>query len=423
MNIEKSLLGALLLDKDAIYQIMDFIEHRDFSEVKHQIIYQTYFDLFVSGTQIDLVTLSSELENKNLLQQVGGRTYLVELTNSVFTSSHILEYATRIKDKSLRRQILEAQRKNEQIVKEEDKDINLVLAEAQNNIIAISPIKQKNDSISEAVKNLEALQEQYAQKYKDGKKFIGIPCGFEKIDNAIDGLRAGHFWIIGGWHGTGKTSLALNFIHSVLEQQIPCSIISLEMSPEDLTAKLIGIRHELSSSKIIKGIHDARTKDKIEEGKAFLKQTNLDIHTEFDLEKIKMQIRKDVYTRKVRVVLIDYLQKFTHEKIFEETPLMSKAAKELSNLAQELQITIIALSQISNETQKGQGAGAGFKGSGTIEASADLAIRIKRDKAQEDPNNEWVDVQVLITKNKFGFDGVVEAKMHLPSGKFNMLNL
>lgn len=419
---EKSLLGSLLLDKDAIHKIIDLIETQDFYEIKHQIIFKTYLDLFTSGVKIDLIILSAELENKGLLQQIGGRSYLVELSNSTATASHITEYAQIVKDKSLRRQIIKAQHENEQIVKDENKEINLVLAEVQNKIVAISPLHQKNDSIQQAIQDLGTIQNQYAEKYKEGKKYIGIPCGFEKIDNAIDGLRPGHLWILGGWHGTGKTSLALNFIHNVIEQCVPCSIISLEMSPADLTAKLIGIRHLLSSAKIIKGINDWKTKENIDEGKAFLNQSNLDIHTEFDLEKIKMQIRKDVYTRKIKVVMIDYLQKFTHEKIYEETPLMSKAAKDLSNLAQELQITIIALSQISNETQKGQGAGAGFKGSGTIEASADLAIRIKRDKSKEEAG-EYVDVDVVITKNKFGFDGSCQAKMHLPSGKFEMLSL
>jgi len=150
---------------------------------------------------------------------------------------------------------------------------------------------------------------------------------------------------------------------------------------------------------------------------SFLNQTNLEIHTEFDYEKIVMQIRKDVYTRSVKVVMVDYIQKITHGKVYEETPLMAKIAQGLSNLAQELKISILLLSQISNEAQKGSGAGAGYKGSGAIEASADLAIVLKRDKKSEAPQQEWVDMKIIITKNKFGFDGNFDSWLHLKSGQ------
>lgn len=415
---EVAVLGSLLLDKNNWYKLIGLLTAPDFYEPKHQKIFACYEEMASSGQSIDLVTMSERLESKDELDKIGGRSYLIDLYNKTPTSAHLLQYAKIVKDRSLRRQLITAQYENESDIFNEEEAINTVIATTQNRLFSVNPVRVKSDKVQQILGDLESLQLEFQDKYRTGKKIIGYSCGIEKLDDAIDGLRPGHLWVIGGWHGTGKTSFALNIIHAVLEQMVPTSIITLEMSQVDLTAKLIGIRHELSSMKIIKGHLDPKTAESVEEGKWFLHQTNFEIHTEFDIEKIKLQIRKDVYVRGVKVVMIDYLQKIGSETIFEETALLSKTAKDLSNLAQELGITILAISQISNDAKIGKGAGAGFKGSGSIEASADLAIVLKRDKAKEEASADWVPVKIQITKNKFGFDGFDESFMHLPSGRY-----
>jgi len=414
---EMCLLGSLLLDPQAIFKIIDIIEAKDFYSGKHTNIYQTYQEMFVVGDQIDLATLSEKLRVKNLLDGIGGVSYLVGLTNTVPTASNIISYAKIVKDKSLRRQLLVAQTENEKEIYDEEKNISKVLATAQDRIYQITPLKSKSDLVNSIMAELEMVQADYSAKYEQGKKTIGYSSGFEKIDDVVDGLQAGHFWVVGAWHGTGKSSFVLNIIHSILEQGVPVSIFSNEMSQTQILAKLMGIRNEVSSMKILKGKNDREIMQRVDEAKLFLKQTNLEIHIEFEIEKIKMQIRKDVYTRGVKVVMIDYLQKIISDEISDETTLVSVASKALSNLAQELKITIILLSQISNDAQKGAGAGAGFKGSGTIEASADFALVLKRDKTKETPMEEWVEMKVQITKNKFGLDGIIPMWFHLKSGK------
>lgn len=417
LEAEMSLLGCLILDQNSVYSIIEFIEPEDFYNNIHQNIYKAYISLFTSGIKIDVLTLGEKLESQGILEQIGGKSYLVSLANSVPTSSNIQDYAKIIKDKSLRRQILEAQTNNFQEIYNEDKDINSVLASVQNSLYQINPVKTKSDNIKSILGELNKLQDEYSIKYESGKKILGFSSGIDKLDDIIDGLRPGHLWVVGAWHGTGKTSFALNIVHSLLEQNIPVSVVSTEMSQVDLTAKLIGIRHKISAMKVIKGKFDNSQLQRIKEAKQFLEQSNLEIHTEFDYEKIMMQIRKDVYTRGVKVVMIDYIQKLTHSKIYDETPLMAKIAQGLSNLAQELRITIILLSQISNEAQKGSGAGAGYKGSGAIEASADLALLLRRDKDKEMPEAEIVEMDIKITKNKFGLDGIIKTYFHLKSGQ------
>lgn len=416
-DAEESLLSCLMISSEKTLEVMGFIVASDFYDKKNQILYEIIVDLFCEGVKIDIITLKQKILDKGF-DKLLTMSYIAGISNKVTTTVNTKKYAETIKDKSIRRQLLEAQRKNEDTIYNEDESINKVLAVSQDNIFKISPLKNKDDSIIAIIRSLEKLQDEYAKKYESGKKLIGYSTGIEKLDNIIDGLRPGHFWVVGGWHGTGKTSFALNIVNSVLSQGVGVSIITLEMSQVDITAKMIGIREDVSSMMIIKGINTLDVNERIESGKLFMASSNLEIHSEFELDKIKMQIRKDVYTKETKVVLIDYLQKISAGNIYEETPLASKASKELANLAQELQITIILLSQISNEAQKGNGAGAGFKGSGTIEASADLAIVLKRDKTNENPEDEVVPVKIIITKNKFGLDGTINYNMKLTSGRF-----
>lgn len=416
LQAEKSLLGSLLVDKDAMYKILDLITPNDFYNLSNQRIFKACLDCFHKNKKIDLVILSDYFGNK--VNEIGGVSYLAGLSNAL-TSSHIIDYAKIIKDKSLRRQLIQAQFENESIISNEELNINSVISNVQNKIFKINPLKTKSDHITSILVDLEERQKLYAEKYEQGKTIIGYSSGIDKLDKAIDGLQEGHFWTIGSWHGVGKTSFALNIIHEVLMQNVPVSIISLEMGQVDITTKIMSIRNGISQQRIIKGKNDDAVQGLIQESKNFISKTNLEIHTEFDIDKIKMQIRKDFYIRGVKVVMIDYIQKIRHEKIYDETPLMSRASIELANLAQELRITIILLSQISNESKKGGGAGAGYKGTGTIEAVSDLAIILKRDKEKEEADAEFVPVKIHITKNKFGFDGSFDYWLHLKSGQFN----
>jgi replicative DNA helicase len=411
---EELLLGCLLLNSDDIYSVINILSPQDFYSIKNKEIYRVMVDMFEAGEKIDIVSVSQRLKDKKF----EAASYLTELINNSCLSFHLVNHAKIIKDKSLRRQLIAVQFKNEEIIYNETKEINSVLAEIQKAIFSITPLRAKSNKINDIIKDLDALQADYSEKYANGKDLIGLSCGFSKIDNVIDGLRPGHLWVIGGWLGTGKTSFALNIISNLLEQNAAISIITTEMSQIDLVAKLIGIKLNVSVSKIIKGKQDSLLLEQIEREKELLKNKNLEIHNEFDIDRIVMQIRRDFYTRKIKFVLVDYIQKIKSDKYSSEVQLLDNISSKLSNLAQELKITVLLISQISNEAHKGQSAGAGFRGSGQIEGCADLAILLKREKDKESPDQDIVPVKVIITKNKFGFDGAIDCQLTLKSGIF-----
>jgi len=417
-EIEQMVIGCLLINKDVIFKIIDFLNPDDFYFEKNAILYEVYLKMFNAGKKIDLIILVEELENKGFLEAI-TRSYITSCYNSVATPSHILDYALIVKDKSIRRKLLTSQQENEVEIYNENLDINQVLATTQNRIFEVSNTKPRNDSVQFILNDLEKLQAEYSQKYEQGLRLIGYSCGIPKLDNITDGLRPGHFWVVGGFRGTGKTFFALNIINNLLKQGVPVGIITLEMSQIDLIARLIGINKGFSAMKIIKGIHDNEEFQLIKNGKEFLDKQTLEIHQEYDLEKIKLLIRKDVYVKKVKVVMIDYIQKIMMSDLNEETALMSRISIQLANLAQQLKITIILLSQVSNQSEAVRTPGGGFKGSGTIEEVADLAIRLRRDKDKENKEAESVPIKICITKNKYGFDGIMDYFIHLPTGIFS----
>lgn len=418
---EMAVLGSVIIDPNSIYKILDYLDVQDFYKQAHATLYQTILKMFQGGKTIELLTLSQELSDAGKLSEIGGNSYLAALTNSITTSSSIRSHAEKVKDKSIRRKLIRTQDLNLSVIGNEEKDIDSVLAETQGNILKITHLGEADDSTTSILRELDAVHAEYLKKYEKGQKLLGVSCGFEKIDDIIDGLRPGHVWVVGGFTSTGKTQFALNIVHSVIEQNVPVSIISLEMSRIDTLARIMGIRHNLSSAKIIKGKHEPDVKDSFEEAKQFLAQAPLEVHTTyFDLEKIKMLIRRDVYTKKVKLVVVDYVQNIISEKGLREYDLLTQAATDLQALARELQVSIYIVSQISNEAEKGSGAGAGFKGTGALEAVADLAIRLKRDKTKEAPQELAVPVDIVVTKNRHGYTGKIEDyQMWLKSGKFD----
>ena len=408
-EMEQHLLGSILIDKSAIYKIIDYIEVSDFYIEDHQKIYKAMLE---DPEAIDLITLKNKTKKGKIL---------AGLTNGVVTATNILEYAKIIKDNSIRRQLIKSNINNTKIIGDEEKEIETVLAEVQNSVLDVGLYKKHDDTSKTALLEVEQVQSLYEEKREMGQDLLGISCGFEKIDNAIDGLRPHHVWVVGAFTSYGKTMFALNIINSVISQGIPSAMISLEMSKVDMIARLIAIRTKLNSNTILKGLVDTEKLKQINDAKDFLRVAPLLLHTDyFQLEKIRYIIRKDYITNGTKVFVIDYLQNIRGEG--KEYDMITKSVIELQALARELKITLILISQISNEAQSGRGAGAGFKGSGHIEAVADLAIRLRRDKDTEvivdGKTMSPIEVKVQIAKNRHGITGSFDYSLYLESGTF-----
>lgn len=421
-EVEKSVLSGLINYPSLLFNTE--LEVEDFYFEKHQIIFKILKEN--NGQETDILMISKKISEKKL-NIIGGLTYLSKIIG-IFTGKIVFNrYVKLLKDKTIRRKIDKAQKTNLIVLQDEDKDTTEILSEVQKNIMDINITNKEDASGENAVNQLIQAQLEYSKKYEAGERYIGTPCGIEKIDKIIDGFREGHLWVIGAWASTGKSSFVLNLLHNIIENT-PTALISLEMGTIDIVSKIISIRHKISTQGIIKGMVKDDFLRKIEEGKSYIHDSKLNIYTKyFKLEEIKMLVRKEVYTRKTKVIAIDYVQNILGEGM-REYDLLTKVAIDMQGLARELGITIILLSQVSNESAKGGGAGAGFKGSGAFEAVADLAIRLYRKKEEENIHDEEIPLFIDIKKNRHGFTGLIsDYNLHLKSGKltekFNNFNI
>lgn len=288
----------------------------------------------------------------------------------------------------------------------------------------ISGTKEEQTNIKSIIREFESDQQEYADKYREGKKLLGMSCGFPSIDNIIDGIRPGHFWVIGGYNNAGKTFFALNIVCELLTQGKRVVVYSMEMSKKDIAGRLMGILSHMNSHKILKGVLTEEESKKEMEAKAKLYESKLEVHQELDdYEEIKMSMYEENMREKVDLFVIDYMQLLKSPSLT-EYQLMTAASSEFQSLGRKTGIPVMALSQISNETAKNPNqAVGGYKGSGGIEASADLAIKLVQIEdlktiQQKQQNRIPINIDCVITKNRHGIKGALPFSFDGYTGRF-----
>ena len=237
IEAEKSLLGCLMLDKNAIIKVGDFLQPKDFYRQNHQQIYQVILELFEKDEPVDLLAVSSRLKEKNLLEEVGGNSYLTEIINTVPTATHILNYAKIVQRKRILRDLIEASQEINTLGYNEQEDIDVLLDRAEQRIFSIAqksltqrffPIKE---GLEEAFERIDKLS-----KHEGGLR--GLPTSFTDLDNILAGLQKSDLIILASRPSLGKSSLAVNIAANIaINEKVPVGIFSLEMSKDQIIDK------------------------------------------------------------------------------------------------------------------------------------------------------------------------------------------
>ncbi len=274
--------------------------------------------------------------------------------------------------------------------------------------------------------NIKEIIEDYTKKqeiYKlNGDKLLGFSCGFLKIDEAIDGIRPQHLWIIGGYTSIGKSSFAINIISSLLSQNVKVVLYSLEMSKIDLVSRLLALATNEKGRDILKG----KGSEKTEEAKKILANSNLKIINEkTELGEIVLSMVEQKITWEADVFFVDYLQQIDVNGLQTEYDSMRESSKEFQKAARHLNVPIIALSQVSNEAAKSPTSTViGFKGSGSIASASDFAIELVPNETDANSFREKimtdqpVSIKAIIKKNRHGRTGTVNMTFNGIYGKF-----
>lgn len=418
IEAEKCLLGSLLLDKNAIIKVVDFLQEKDFYKKGHQEIYTAIVELFEKNDPIDLLAISSKLKEKKLFESVGGNAYLTELINTVPTAAHILNYAKIIQRKRILRELIEASQEINFLGHEEQEDVDDVLDKAEQRIFSIAQkgLRQKfipiKDSLEGAFERLDKLS-------KHEGDLRGIATGFKALDNILAGLQKTDFIILAARPSIGKSALATNIAANIaISQKIPVGIFSLEMSNDQIIDRLLASMANVDLWKLRTGRLSSEGEnndfERIQNAMGVLSEAPIyiDDSGSSNILQMRAMARRLQAEHGLGLIIIDYLQlvepRTSSPNIVQQ---ISEISRSLKSLAKELNIPILALSQLSRAVEHRTPAVpklADLRDSGGLEQDADVVIFIYREDRYDPETSRKNIADIIIAKHRNGPVGKVE---------------
>lgn len=412
VEAEVSLLGSLMMDKDAFLKVGDFLESRDFYKKTHQEIYQAMQELFEKGDPIDVLSVAARLKEKGQLEEVGGNAYVTELINSVPTASHVMAYAKIVQKKRILRDLISVSHEIGTMGYDEAEDTDLLLDKAESSIFAIAQkslaqnFTKVKDSLEEAFERIDMLS-----KHEKGTR--GVPTGFADLDNILSGLQKSDLVILAARPSLGKSALAMDIARRVaVHQQIPVGVFSLEMSKDQVIDRLIASQAGVDLWKLRTGRLSSTGNDndfaRIQEAMGVLSEAPLYVEDSSlqNVLKMRAMARRLQANQGLDLLIVDYLQLM--EPRNPQTPLVqqvSEISRALKGLARELNIPVLALSQLSRAVEQRTPQRprlSDLRESGSLEQDADVVLFIYReDKYKADPTNQGI-AEIIVAKHRNG---------------------
>lgn len=425
VEAEKALLGAILIAKDksiVIDEVNQIIKSTDFYRKANQVIYLTILDLFNTRKDIDSITLTEKLTNTNQLESVGGIAYITDLSNCVPSAVNIKSYANIVRENAIKRELINAGQKIIQQAREADGDvdINLVLNNAEKDILEIAKTANNTDRIVEPAEYIMNAFTEIEKRYnssQDGKLF-GLDTGFSELNRMTGGLQKSDLIILGARPSMGKTAFALNILANLARKNVPVAIFSLEMSSEQLTNRLFSLYGLIDSNSIRLGKLDGNELERLTLTLTLTilsgKPLYIDDTAGLNMSKLRTKARKLKREKDIKLLVIDYLQLMqgSSRKIDRQQEI-SEISRSLKLLARELDITIIALSQLSRAVESRQDKRpmlSDIRESGAIEQDADIVMFLYRDEYYNANTNDKGLTELIIAKHRNGAIGTVNLK-------------
>jgi replicative DNA helicase len=421
LEAEQSLLGALLIDKDAVIRVADLARPEDFYKDSHGIIYTAILDLFGRHEPIDILSLSAKLQETGKLEEVGGRSYLMTLANSVPTASHVAHYANIVQKKATLRRLLTAAGEITALGYNEEEDVDNLLDKAEQKLFSVSQKYLKQ--IFVPIKNIltEAF-DRIDELHREKGKLRGLTTGFPDLDNILAGLQKSDLVILAARPSVGKTSLALDIArYAATRAKVPVGIFSLEMSKEQLVDRLLCSEAGVDLWKMRTGRLSDREEDddfpRIGHAMGVLSESPIfiDDSATSSIMEIRTKARRLQIEQGLGLLIVDYLQLMeSRTRIENRVQEISEITRSLKGIARELNIPVLALSQLSRAVESRTPAIpklADLRESGSIEQDADVVLFIYRkamDRNFREVTPEEKNVaEIHIAKHRNGPTGVV----------------
>src|SRR4051812_43989707 len=385
---EASLLGALLIDTDAIVKIADTLAATDFYDKRHQRIYEAVVQLYEQHEAIDVLTLADRLKSNGFLDIVGGSAYLTELTNFVPTAAHVEQYADIVAQKAMRRRLIAASKEIGGLGYDETKQLRELGEEAENRLFEVS-----QQHIRQNIIGLEAILAESFDRlddlHKDKQKIRGVPTGYKDLDNMLAGFQPSDLIVLAARPSMGKTALALNFAHNIAVQaNQPVLMFSLEMSKEQLVDRLLAMKSGVNAWSLRPGKLTDTDFKKIGQAMGTLSEAQIfiDDSPSITISDLRTKARREAHKRPMGLIIVDYLQLMSGGSRFGDVANrvqeISEISRGLKGVARELNVPILALSQLSRSVESRSPQIpqlADLRESGSIEQDADVVAFIYRE--------------------------------------------
>ncbi len=426
LEAERSVLGAILMDKEAVIQVAEFLLPEHFYDPRHRDIFESALQLFEEGMPIDIVTLSDKLKNKELLEKVGGRSYLAELVESVPTASHAEEYGQIVKNLSIRRKLITASSRIGNWAQEQARDIADVLDESEQELFSIS-----QDSLRDRFKPLrELLKDAYEKAESINQKedkLTGVPTGFKVLDSLIGGFQPSDMVILAARPSVGKTALALDIgRHAAVVENKKVAFFSLEMSDSQLMERLLGMQARVPFWDLRMGKLKDQAFERLADAMGQLAEAEMYIDDKpgQSVMEVRAKARRLQIEHGIDFIIVDYLQLMHSRNLENRVQEVSEISLGMKNMARELDVPVLVLSQLSRAVENRSDRIpqlSDLRESGSIEQDADVVVFIHREEQYNpDTDNKGI-ADLVVAKHRNGPTGIYQVAFVKELGSFRNL--
>ncbi|MBP9921100.1 replicative DNA helicase [Proteiniclasticum ruminis] len=424
---EQSVIGSMILDKNAIATVLEKLQADDFHRDGHKIIFQAILDLFTKDTPIDLVTLADHLKSIDKLEYVGGISYLTEIASSVPTTLNLVSYINIVSDKSMLRKLIRASTEIMDDSYTKQDEVNVVVEEAEKRIFNIA--EKRNSGGFEAISTiLERGFVEIERVYNNKGTTTGVSTPFPELDRMTSGFQKGDMVLIAARPSMGKTTFALNLAeHAALREGKSIAIFSLEMGMDQLAYKFLCSEANVELTKLRNGDLDDRDWENIARASGPLSQAKIyiDDTAGISVTEMRSKCRRLKLEHGIDLILIDYLQLMSGKGESRQQEV-SEISRSIKALAKEMQCPVIALSQLSRAPEQRADHRpmlSDLRESGSIEQDADLVMFLYRDEYYNQDTEDKNIAECIIAKQRNGPVGTVKMAWLGQFSKFARLDM
>jgi replicative DNA helicase len=428
LEAEQSVLGSLLIDRDAVIRIASFLRPEDFFRASHAIVYQAILDLYNRREPADFVTVVDELERRERLDGVGGVAYLTELLNAVPTAVHVEYYARIVERTATLRRLIDAGTEIVSIGFDESIDVDDALDRSERAIFKVSQKRTVRDflAIGEVLEHyFDKLD--FIQQHRGD--VVGVPTGYSDLDKLTGGLQRSDLIVLAARPSVGKTSLQLGIAHNAaVKHGKTVAIFSLEMSAEQLVQRLLAMETGVDSHRLRLGFIDDSEWDQISRAFGRLAEAKIFIDDSASISamELRSKARRLLAEHGLDVVIVDYLQLMQGRSSENRVQEISEISRSLKGLARELNIPVLALSQLSRAVEARSDHRpllSDLRESGSIEQDADIVMFIYREDVYDRETEKKGIAEIIVSKHRNGPTDTVNLRFFERAARFADLEL